>query len=430
MNERLADLQDQVRECMPSSFGVAPIKRDTGAPEVPLGERFGVHVRPAFDGSFFELFDDMLSEADLPQLFWGAAPRVDLTLEQLRQHAALRACAMAARCLAAGRGVVSWARVVREIVAQFRGEPRDWAPEVPASNEAMIELRRQLRRHAEFPAVFAEQLEQRRPIIVLGNQAVVRMPIRWDFTRPATKSDVADVVLMPAPWFEPITTAISRTLWDTTERVENENDAAFYAQLCASGCPVRGTGDFAGFEVSVPAPNTLRVSLDAGGAFFMEVGADRGCVVWPPCVVYIDAECSTKLTPGSDLAIRVRPRTASPPGSVHPGKAPTDPAGLAQWFGNIILHPFASNQLTLCCGSTTQRYRRMGNYTSMADVVLHGHLRAAARVLRHGWKRTNTNKVYRDYRESLPECLHALPLKAAQAYCAKHPETELVRWDR
>jgi hypothetical protein len=429
MNHDL-EIRDRLSDCLPSSVGIVPNRRGRGSSDVPIGERFRVHTRPVLDTSFYERFEACLSDNDLPLLFWGAKPPGDLSLEQYRSHVALRACAIAARSVMVNRGGVPWTRVGREIVALLRGQPTDFCAAPPATNGLLLELRRRTQRYPAYSAAFVEQLESQRPLVVLGNQLVVTLPTNWNFSRPASAEDVVDVVALPQPWFEPIIETISTGLAATPASAENRDDAVFYAELAASKTPIRGTGTLADVEVSVPGPNRLRVSIDTGGPFIMDTGDDHRCVVWPACAVFIDAECQLMVCPVSSLVIGVRSLQSHSSVS-RPDALPTNPAGLSQWTSNVGLHPFVSPKLTVCCGDTIDRYRSMGKYTSIADVFLQGHLRAAARVFRHGWKRTNVNKVFRDLRQRpFAAGLHDMSIEEARQYAAAHPETELVSWNR
>ena len=75
--------------------------------------------------------------------------------------------------------------------------------------------------------------------------------------------------------------------------------------------------------------------------------------------------------------------------------------------------------------------RAFASILALADFVLETHLRSAVRVYRYGWHCNNQNRVYHSPNgENRLVGITVIPLATALQLVAKHPELELVRWQR
>jgi hypothetical protein len=426
----LAELGDLLGECLPRAIGLAPEPRGRapGAAGSSPCPAYTVVLSPALQDSFFARFQHAIAEPDLEgmPLFARATAAGNLSLAQYREHAILRACAIAARDAMAGWGLVRWAQVVREIAGRLRGEPAPFRAQPVAARRHLGDLRRRVLGDADFSPAFTERLRRHRPFVVIGNQILVEMRPQWDFTRAATNKDIADITLLPEPWFAPIVTTVGTRFADESEAGGTADEEKFLADLAAARSPIRGTGELHAFAVSAPSPGRLRVSLDTGDQFFMEY-APGHVVLWPAAVVSVEADASVLVGPRTHMIVRLS-SWAAEHGRAGDARS-TEASGLARLVSHLPLHPFASKELSLCVGTTSQRNRQLAQHASMADVVLESHLRGAVRVFRYGWRGSNRNSVYRDLRDApLTPGLNVIPLAEAIKYVAAHPEVELVRW--
>ena len=428
----LSDLSDRVGESLPRAIGLAPTLRgrDRDATWSSLGNYYAVVLSPTLHESFFSRFQHLIGEPDLEgmALFSPATASSDLSLDQYRTHATLRACAIAARDSMAGCGLVLWTQIVREIAGRLREDPTPFRAQAVAARSHLGDLRRRLLSCTDFSPAFAARLKRHRPFIVIANQLLVEMRQQWDFSRAATNNDIASVILLPEPWFDQIVRTICTEFADESDNVERAEDEKFCADLAAARSPIRGTGDLFAFAVSAPSPDRLKVSLDTGDPFFMEISPGN-VVLWPAAVVSVEADTSMWLGPRTDLTVRLSSCTEAH--GRTPGSRSTEASSLARLASPLALHPFASGEMALCVGSTRQRNRQLARHASIADVVLECQLRGAVRVFRYGWRQSNQNRVYHDLRGDPPMAgLNVIPLAEALKHVATHPEIELVRWQR
>ncbi|MBN2576222.1 MAG: hypothetical protein JXP73_16800 [Deltaproteobacteria bacterium] len=424
------DLGDRIGEFLPRAIGLAPRSGggDLAASGSSLGDAYAVVLSPSFHESFYARFEHFIEALDLEgmPLFSPAVAANDLSLEHYRQHVVLRACAIAAGDAMAGYGLVRWMQVVREIAGRLRGDPTPLCAQALPARQHLGDLRRRVLCCADFTPAFVARLRRYRPLILIGHQLLVEMRPPWDFGRVASNNDIADVALLPEPWFDRIVATIRSEFADERDDVARAEDEKFWAELAAGRAPIRGAGSLQGFAVSASPPDRLKVSLETGGPFFMEVAPGRA-VLWPAAVVSVEAESSMLLGPSTNLTVRLSPC----PGTHGraSGSRSNEAPSLARLASDLSLHPFASREMTFCVGSTIQRNRQLAQHTSMADVVLECHLRGAVRVFRYGWRRSNQNRVYHDLRgDPSVVGLHVVPLAEALRHVAAHPEIEMVRW--
>jgi len=428
----VSDLRDRVGECLPRAIGLAPKSRGRGqdAARASLADDYTVVVSPPLQESFFLLFEHSIAEQDLEgmPLFSRATAASDLSLGEYRTHASLRAFALAARDTMAGRGLVRWTQIVRAIASRLRGDPAPFHAQAHAACRNLGDLRRRVLDSTDFSPDFAARLERQRPFIVIGNQLLVEMRPQWDFCRAAATKDIVDVTLLPEPWFDPIVTTLCTELADDRDDLERAADEKFCAELAAARAPIRGSGELHGFAVSAPSPAILKVSLETGGPLFMEISPGN-VVLWPAAVVSVEAEASMLLGPRTDLSIRL----SLCPGSHGrtPAARSAEASSLPRIASHLSQHPFASREMTLCVGSTSQRNRQLAHPSSIADGILDCQLRGALRVFRYGWRGSNQNRVYHDLRGNPPPAgVNVIPLAEALQYVAAHPQIELVRWQQ
>jgi hypothetical protein len=426
----LSDLGDSVGDGFPRAIGLAPKSRgrDLGAAKSLLGDDYSVVLSLTLSESFLARFEHALEEPDLEgwPLFSRAPAMGNLSLEQYLKQATLRSFAIAARHTMASWGLVRWSQVVREIVDRLRGAPAPFRAQAVAARLDLGELRRRVLGGADFSPDFTARLERQRPFIVIGNQLLVEMRPHWDFNRPATNKDIADITLLPEPWFDPIITTVVRAFANESAEAETAEDQKFCAGLAAARSPIRGTGELHAFTVSAPLPGKLKVSLDTGNPFFMEFEPGR-VVLWPAAVVSVDADVAMMVGPRTHLAIRVCWCTEEL--GRREGSRSAEASGLARLASDLTVHPFVSREMTLCVGNTSARNRQLAQHASVADVILESHLRGAVRVFRYGWRGSNRNSVYRDLRAAPPPPgLRVISLAEAVEWIAAHPEIELVRW--
>ena len=426
----LSDLGDRIGESLPRVIGLAPTARgrDRDATGSSLGNDYTVVLSPPLHAAFFVRFEHLIGEPDLEgtPLFSPATASSDLSLDQYRTHATLQAFAIAARDFMATRGLVPWTQIVREIACRLREAPAPFRAQAPAASSHLGVLRRRLLSCTDVSPAFAARLKRRRPFIVIANQVVIEMRQEWDFSRAATKNDIASVTLLPEPWFDRIVRTICNEFEDESDDVKRAEDEKFCADLAAARSPIRGTGDLFAFAVSAPSPDRLKVSLDTGGPFFMEISPGN-VVLWPAAVVSVEAETSMLFGPRTDLTISLSSCTGAH--GPTPGSRSTEAPSPACLVSPLALHPFCSGEMALCLGSTRQRNRQLAQHASIADVVLECHLRSAVRVFRYGWRASNLNRVYHDLRGA-PAGLNVIPLAEAFNHVTAHPEIELVRWQR
>lgn len=430
MTDQLSDLGDRIGESLPRAIGLAPTSRgrDRDTTGSSLGNDYTVVLSPTLHDSFFARFEHLIGEPDLEgtPLFSPATASSDLSLDQYRTHATLQAFAIAARGFLATFGLVPWAQIVREIAGRVRGNPPSFRAQAPAASSHLGVLRRRLLSCTDVSPAFAARLKRHRPFIVIANQLLIEMRKEWDFSREATNNDIASVNLLPEPWFERIVRTICTEFADESDEVEKAENHKFCADLAAARSPIRGTGDLSAFAVSAPSRDRLKVSLDTGSPFLMEISPGN-VVLWPAAVVSVEADTSMLFGPRTDLTVRLSSCTGAY--GRTPGSRSTEASSLACLVSPLALHPFASGEMALCLGSTRQRNRQLGQPESLADVVLECHLRSGVRVYRYGWRESNRNRVYHDLRGD-PAGLNVIPLAEALKHVATHPEMELVRWQR
>jgi len=203
---------------------------------------------------------------------------------------------------------------------------------------------------------------------------------------------------------------------------DKKKDEIFLQTLKMKGV-VRGKGQYTGISIRLSENDQSKLTIELQLRPYLQEAMPGQFIFWDATKVVCQATPEMTIDSAGQI---LRMSVYLDHDKTHRIQSDKEPP--------LSKHAFVSGEQKVCTGETSINWMSDNkDQCNLIDCLISGRLKVASRVLRYGYRQSNTNQVHNQYDKLFNygmahTCYTVMTTNQANHYVAAHPEIELVRY--